>query len=197
MNDSKNILYDEANNERQSLISAADRNIKTSSAVLAATGVDAKTVAKRESKIGVHFNEAEVYLEKKSSSGGFLSSILNLSMRKKTFKNMTDEEKKERINYLWDKLRESVKTRSITKFVETADKNDGRINLGLDSSVDYELSEAQQLEEELVYEDDGGFNDLAWYLVNPESNISKFQNVQVQMMTWCTLLLTPLLILFK
>ena len=110
---------------------------------------------------------------------------------------MTEEEKKARIKHLWSLVRKSVRARSIMKFVIKEEKKGGMDNLGLDSSVDYELSESQQLEEELVYEDDGGFNDLAWYLVNPESNLSKFQNVQVQMMTWCTLILTPLLILFK
>jgi len=55
--------------------------------------------------------------------------------------------------------------------MEDADK------LGLDTDSDednsmYKLPDTQVLEEELVYEEDGGFNDLAWYLIDPETNLN-------------------------
>ena len=44
--------------------------------------------------------------------------------------------------------------------------------------------------------EDDVFSDLAWYLVNPQSNLSTIQNIQVQFMTWFTCILTPLLFVF-
>ena len=58
------------------------------------------------------------------------------------------------------------------------------------------MSESQELEEHLHLEDDNTFNDLAWYMINPESNFSIFQNVQVQVITWFTLILTPYLLVY-
>ena len=72
-----------------------------------------------------------------------------------------------------------------------------RANFGLDSDVEYELSEGQSLEEELQFEEPADFSDLAWYLISPESRFSQFQNIQVQLITMGTLALTPLLLVFS
>ena len=40
------------------------------------------------------------------------------------------------------------------------------------------------------------FGDLPWYLVNPESTFARIQNIQVQVMTWSTLFITPLILTF-
>ena len=77
------------------------------------------------------------------------------------------------------------------------DNKQGIENFGLDTSMDYEVAESQELEELLRDCDGGTFEEMAWYLINPESSFSQFQNIQVQLVTWCTLILTPLLLVFK
>ena len=114
----------------------------------------------------------------------------------KAFKNMSKAEKQERIQYLWGRIKMAMKIRGGLQRVVNEDNEKGRLNFGLDSDVEYELSESQELEEQLQYEPEGSYNTLAWYLINPESNLSKFQNIQVQLVTWCTLILTPLLLVF-
>ena len=95
------------------------------------------------------------------------------------WKTMNQEERKDRIDYLWNKLRISVLTNSQFSNIAKEEKAYDRENLGLDTDSDeeqsmYKLPDTQVLEEELVYEEDGGYNDLAWYLIDPETNFSQF-----------------------
>ena len=39
--------------------------------------------------------------------------------------------------------------------------------------------------------------DLPWYVISPKSKFSKIQNIQIQMMTWMTVIVTPLVIVFE
>ena len=85
----------------------------------------------------------------------------------KKFNHMSKEEKKERINYLWGRLRAASKIRGGLNYAVNRDNEKDRENFGLDSDVEFELSESQELEEQLSYENEDEFNDLAWYLINP------------------------------
>ena len=60
---------------------------------------------------------------------------------------MSKEEKKERIAYLWGRLRAASKVRGGLNYVVNKDNEKDRENFGLDSSIDFELSESQELEE--------------------------------------------------
>ena len=40
------------------------------------------------------------------------------------------------------------------------------------------------------------FDDLPWYLIDPGSTCARIQNLQIQVMTWSTLILTPLILTF-
>ena len=95
------------------------------------------------------------------------------------FKTFNQQEKRDRLDYLWNKLRVAVFTNSQFAQIAKEEKEMDRDNLGLDTDSDedntmYKLPDTQVLEEELVYEEDGGFNDLAWYLIDPETNFSQF-----------------------
>jgi len=39
--------------------------------------------------------------------------------------------------------------------------------------------------------------DLPWYIISPNSKFNKIQNTQIQIMTWTTVIVTPLLIVFE
>jgi len=39
--------------------------------------------------------------------------------------------------------------------------------------------------------------DLPWYIISPISKFNKIQNTQIQIMTWITVIVTPLLIVFE
>ena len=90
---------------------------------------------------------------------------------------MTREEKKERIDYLWGRLRAASRIKGGLNYVVNRDNKKDRENFGLDSDIEFELSESQELEEQLSYENEDEYNNLAWYLINPESNFSLFQNI--------------------
>ena len=109
---------------------------------------------------------------------------------------MSAAEKKERIDYLWGRLRAASKIKGGLNYVVNRDNKKDRENFGLDSDMDYELSESQELEEQLHEENEDEYTNLAWFLINPESNFSMFQNIQVQLVTWATLILTPILLVF-
>ena len=40
-------------------------------------------------------------------------------------------------------------------------------------------------------------SDLPWYIISPISKFNKIQNTQIQIMTWTTVIITPLLIVFE
>ena len=90
---------------------------------------------------------------------------------------MTPEEKKARIDYLWRKIRTSIKIKGNFKEIAEIGRAEDRDNFGLDSDCSFELPEGQELEEDLHYEDDNVFTDLSWFLINPESKFSMFQNI--------------------
>jgi len=41
-----------------------------------------------------------------------------------------------------------------------------------------------------------GFGDLQWYLISPRNSIYKAKNLLIQLMTWISILCTPLLFVF-
>ena len=92
----------------------------------------------------------------------------------KQFKHMSAAEKKERIDYLWGRLRAASKIRGGLNYVVNRDNKKDRENFGLDSDMEYELSESQELEEQLHEENEDEYTNLAWFLINPESNFSMF-----------------------
>ena len=63
---------------------------------------------------------------------------------------MTKAEKEERINYLWGRLRAASKIKGGLNYVVNRDNKKERENFGLDSDVEFELSESQELEEQLI-----------------------------------------------
>ena len=109
---------------------------------------------------------------------------------------MTEEEKKVRIQQLWGKLRIAAHIKGGLDYIERYENGKDIQNLGLDSDASLELSDSQELEEQLVYTVEDEHANLDWYIVNPESTFSKVQNLQVQIFTWFTLLLTPFLLVF-
>lgn len=49
----------------------------------------------------------------------------------------------------------------------------------------------------LVFEnEDQALSDLPWYIMNPNKTLYRVQNIQIQMMTWITVVLTPLNMVF-
>ena len=117
--------------------------------------------------------------------------------RASAFASMSQEERKARVAYLWGRVRAAARASGGLDEMKGRDNARARANFGLDSDVEYELSEGQSLEEELHFEEEAGFSDLAWYLISPESRFSQFQNIQVQLVTMGTLALTPLLLVFS
>ena len=113
------------------------------------------------------------------------------------FALMSPEERKARVAYLWSRVRAAAWASGGLTELRGRDDARARENFGLDSDVEYELSEGQSLEEELQFEEPADFSDLAWYLISPESRFSQFQNIQVQLITMGTLALTPLLLVFS
>lgn len=50
----------------------------------------------------------------------------------------------------------------------------------------------------LVIEQSGlVITDLPWYVISPKSKFYKIQNTQIQMMTWMTVIVTPIVIVFE
>ena len=45
--------------------------------------------------------------------------------------------------------------------------------------------------------EDQALTDLPWYIINPKKTLFRVQNVQIQMMTWITVILTPLTMVFS
>lgn len=79
---------------------------------------------------------------------------------------------------------------------ETAEKE--RQNFGLDPEVSRSLDPEQELESMIVLENDTNANltDLPWYIMNPKKTLYRVQNTQIQLMTWITVILTPLMMVF-
>ena len=80
--------------------------------------------------------------------------------------------------------------------LETHEKE--RSRFGLDPKISQKLDDPNQEEESmLVFEnEDQALSDLPWYIMNPNSMLYRVQNIQIQMMTWITVVLTPLIIVF-
>lgn len=79
---------------------------------------------------------------------------------------------------------------------ERSDKE--RERFGLDPDIPQKLSQEEEEEKMLVIDnDDDSLTDLPWYIINPNKMLYKCQNTQIQMMTWITVVLTPLVMCFE
>ena len=114
----------------------------------------------------------------------------------KAFKDMTREEKKERIAKLWSRVRTTANLSITLKARQKEREAIERANFGLDSDVE-PLSESQEREEQLYLQTNQQAKPLAWYLVNEETNWSRFTTILVQLLNWYSLLITPVLIVFE
>ena len=81
-------------------------------------------------------------------------------------------------------------------YLERYENENARQNLGIDSDASLVLSDSQELEEQLKYKVEDDLANLDWYIISPESTFSKIQRLQVQIVTWFTLILTPFLLVF-
>ena len=73
-----------------------------------------------------------------------------------------------------------------------------RERFGLDPNLSHRLDPEQELESMIVLDnEDQALTDLPWYIINPKKTLFRVQNVQIQMMTWITVILTPLTMVFS
>ena len=73
-----------------------------------------------------------------------------------------------------------------------------RERFGLDPNLSHRLDPEQELESMIVLDnEDNALTDLPWYIINPKKTLFRVQNVQIQMMTWITVILTPLTMVFS
>ena len=72
-----------------------------------------------------------------------------------------------------------------------------RQRFGLDPSISQTVDPDQELESMIVFEELDELTDLPWYILSPKKTFYKVQNIQIQMMTWITVVLTPLVIIFQ
>ena len=72
------------------------------------------------------------------------------------------------------------------------------MRFGLDPNISQRLDPEQELESMIVFEnEDQALTDLPWYIMNPKKTLYRVQNTQIQMMTWITVILTPLTMVFS
>ena len=90
----------------------------------------------------------------------------------KSFSNMTADEKKARIEGLWDTVRDAVRFQGGFSYIAHKNNEKDRKAFGLSTDITYELPESQEVEEEIRDLEKPVFDDMAWYLINPESNFS-------------------------
>lgn len=72
-----------------------------------------------------------------------------------------------------------------------------RARFGLDPKVSQTLGPDEELESMIKYIDNDGLTDLPWYIISPKKTFYRVQNLQIQCMTWITVVLTPLNLVFK
>ena len=93
---------------------------------------------------------------------------------------MTQQERKDRVQYLWKRLRIVVKHKGLIHRLmqETYEKE--RKRYGLDPNISQRLNPDQELENMIVFENqDQALTDLPWYIVNPQKPLYKVQNTQI------------------
>ena len=107
---------------------------------------------------------------------------------------------KERVRFFWDKLRVAVRQDGLLKELEIErdaklDKNFGLRNkkLLVESDEEIEIDDSKKI---VTLADEAKLKRLPWYLMSDNSTFAKFQKLFVQMMTWSTLIITPLTFLF-
>ena len=72
-----------------------------------------------------------------------------------------------------------------------------RRRFGLDPKVSQRLRPDEELESMIVFKvDNESLTDLPWYLIDPKKTFYKVQDTQIQLTTWITVILTPLIIVF-
>ena len=110
---------------------------------------------------------------------------------------MTAEEKRERIAYLWKKVRLMVHMRgSIQQMIDDMQMK-ARECFGLSDDEDERyLDNDQELERQLPFVTDD-LTDLPWYLINPESRGAITWHIMNQMINWITLFVIPFILAFN
>lgn len=74
--------------------------------------------------------------------------------------------------------------------------NDRR-RFGLDPKIPQRLRPDEELESMIVFEvDNQSLTDLPWYIINPEKTFYKVLDTLIQLTTWITVILTPLIIVY-
>ncbi len=58
--------------------------------------------------------------------------------------------------------------------------------------MDQEMEDAIQLVNEENHE-----SELPWYIISHKRNFNKVQDIQIQIMTWTTVIITPLIVVFN
>jgi hypothetical protein len=118
-----------------------------------------------------------------------------LCCRKK--KEQTQEEKSARARQLWNKVRMSYK---IKGFAPKLDPGIDSSDFGLDEEVSRSIDsfEARKIRDIKVTDKSikRKMKGLAWYLIDKNSTFAIIQNIQIQVMTWSTMIITPLCICF-
>jgi len=111
-----------------------------------------------------------------------------------------DPRTKDRVRFYWDKLRVAVRQNGLLNELEI--ERDAKLdrNFGLrskkllvESDEEIEIDDSKKI---VTLADEAKQKRLPWYLLSDASQFSKFQKLFVQMMTWSTVIITPLTFLF-
>ena len=95
----------------------------------------------------------------------------------KSFEQMNTKEKRDRIQYLWKRLRLVVKHRGLLQRVMHETHMRERARFGLDPKISQRLEPDQELESMIQYVSNDGLTDLPWYIISPNKTFYRVQNL--------------------
>ena len=72
-----------------------------------------------------------------------------------------------------------------------------RKRFGLDPNISQRLDPDQELESMIVFkQEESELTDLPWYILNPKKAVYHMIYLEIQLMTWLSVVITPLSIVF-
>lgn len=73
-----------------------------------------------------------------------------------------------------------------------------RKRYGLDRDLPKSLPMDQEMEDAILLETEENIeNELPWYIISHKRKFNKVQDIQIQIMTWTTVIITPLIVVFN